>query len=317
MLISIIIPVYNGEKYLYQCIKTLKEQTYNEWEAIFINDGSNDSTLSILDNSSKSDNRIKVFTQENKGAAAARNYGIEVANGDFITFLDVDDSLNENFLYTMIKEFDNDYIDIVVGTFNILHSNGTIISCKKIKSDLMKGIDFLKKVLSGWYGWELWGKMFRKKLFNNKPICPKDLRIGEDASVFIQIASNASYVKAINIPLYNYIQYTSSVSHIISEKHAEETLKAAFFIEEYLKTKNYFNDIKKETNGMVLLHYSNSTRRAFLSIKNKLIKKIYKENFNIGALMCIPTKKAIYICISLFFALINIPFIKIIRKIYL
>src|SRR5690606_18456015 len=88
--ISVIIPVYNGEKYLENCIKSLQNQTLKEIEFIFINDGSNDNTLSIL-KKYENDPRIKVFSQINKGVSAARNKGIQKATGEYIGFLDCDD----------------------------------------------------------------------------------------------------------------------------------------------------------------------------------------------------------------------------------
>ena len=113
MLVSFVIPVYNGSHFIKQCIHTLLNQTYTHWEAIFINDGSNDNTQELLSRESGSDHRIKVYHQTNQGAAAARNKGIELASGNYITFLDVDDTLSEVFLDTLIKQISNE-IDIEI-----------------------------------------------------------------------------------------------------------------------------------------------------------------------------------------------------------
>ena len=107
MLISIIIPVFNIDKYIEQCIESVINQTLNDIEIICVNDGSTDNSLNILKKYEQIDTRIKVFNQENKGAGAARNKGLEIARGDYIYFLDGDDYI-EPFalekLYTQITQ---------------------------------------------------------------------------------------------------------------------------------------------------------------------------------------------------------------------
>ena len=109
---SLIIPVYNCEKYLLQCIDSIMNQSYNKFEAIFIDDGSNDGSLKILKDYSKKDKRIKVFSQKNSGVSCARNVGIDNAKYEYILFVDSDDILNEkaleyyNFLINTHSEFD-------------------------------------------------------------------------------------------------------------------------------------------------------------------------------------------------------------------
>ena len=135
---------------------TLLNQKYTHWEAIFINDGSNDNTQELLIRESNLDNRIKVFQQTNQGAAVARNKGIELSSGDYITFLDVDDTLSELFLDTLTKQVSNE-IDIIVCSFNIIKEN-KIIKRKKYTPRVFSKLEYLKKVLTGHAGWELWGK---------------------------------------------------------------------------------------------------------------------------------------------------------------
>ena len=105
--ISIIVPVYNTEKYLSKCLNSLIKQTYKDIEIIVVNDGSKDKSLEIAKKIAKQDNRIKVFNKENGGLSSARNFGIEKASGEYIGFVDSDDYIKENMfeiLYNMIKE---------------------------------------------------------------------------------------------------------------------------------------------------------------------------------------------------------------------
>lgn len=292
-LISIIIPIYNGVKYLNQCFQALRSQTYNDWEAIFVNDGSTDSSLPLLQELSDKDPRMKVYNQSNQGAAKARETGITKAKGDFITFLDVDDTIPSDYLSSTIELFTED-IDIVTTGFNIINE-GRITKKKTLNKTVLKRTEYLKKVLTGQYGWELCGKIYRKQLFDYSVQTPKNIRIGEDAIVFLQLVSHAQCIKIVDKPLYNYIQYEKSASHIQTPKYAEETLQAGFFIESILKRYDFYPKIRKEIDAMFLLFYSNSTRKAYLGKNHPLVQQIFKEHYNIKALCLLPICKGIYI----------------------
>ena len=292
-MITLIIPIYNGAGYLTQCFQTLSEQVYENWEAIFVNDGSTDSSLSILQTLSSKDPRIKIYNQKNQGAAKARETGITQAKGDFVTFLDVDDTIPPNYLSSMMERFTEE-TDIVATGFNIL-CEGKITKKKILNKETLNRTEYLKKVLTGKYGWELCGKIYRKRLFDYPIQTPKGIRIGEDAAVFLQLVSHARRVQVIDKPLYNYIQYQKSASHVQSTKYAEETLQAGFFIESVLKEYDFYPEIKKEIDSMFLLFYSNSTRKAYLGKTHPLVQEILKKHFTLKALRLLPIYKSIYI----------------------
>ena len=115
--ISIIVPVYNVEKYLERCIRSIISQTYSNWEAILIDDGSTDSSGELCDEIAKIDGRIKVFHKQNEGLGITRNYGIRHADGDYIFFLDSDDFIEKNALMTLCKKAIETDSDIVIGNF--------------------------------------------------------------------------------------------------------------------------------------------------------------------------------------------------------
>lgn len=292
-LYSIIIPCYNAEDYIDKCIKSIQKQTFPHWEAIFVNDGSSDNTQIILETYAKNDLRIKIHTQENKGAAKARELGISKASGKYITFLDVDDTLEDN-AFRRINEIIIKDPDIIVSGFNIIKSQKVIKKTKTSFNEL-NSISYLKKVLTGECGWELCGKFYKIELFDSTIHSPSDFRIGEDAAVFIQIISKAKLIIGLNYPTYNYIQHSQSISHIKNKKLAEETLQAAFFIEKYLKCTPFYVDIKKEISAMFLLFYSNSSFKYPLKRTHHYIKKIYNNHLNWKSLFIIPRIKSIYI----------------------
>ena len=111
--VSIIIPVFNGEKYLKKCLDSVKSQIYNDFEVIIINDGSTDNTSKIIE-TYLTDKRFKVINQDNRGIGFSRNIGIKKAKGEYIVFLDSDDYIEFNFLEKMVYKIKTDNLDMVV-----------------------------------------------------------------------------------------------------------------------------------------------------------------------------------------------------------
>ena len=110
IMISVIIPIYNTEKYLCQCIESVLIQSYPKFELLLINDGSKDRSGEICDEYAKKDNRIKVFHKENGGVSSARNLGLDNANGDYICFIDADDYVGKRYLEIHLPDNDEDFI---------------------------------------------------------------------------------------------------------------------------------------------------------------------------------------------------------------
>lgn len=294
-LISVIIPCYNSQPYIETCVNSLKVQGLSNWEAIFVNDGSKDGSLGVLETYAVQDSRIKVYSQINQGAAKAREYGISKATGIYIMFLDVDDTLDSGAFELIKNKIEkNEDADIFVACFNIVKDN-KLLKSTRIFFDELDKISYLKKVLTGRCGWELWGKIYRKGLFDDSIKTPINIRIGEDAAIFIQIVSKAERIKGINYPIYNYIQYSQSASHIRSKKYAEETLNAGVFIEDYLTKQPFYCKIKDEISAMLLLFYSNSSFKWPLDRKNDLVKSIRKNHLRILPLFKISFPKSLYV----------------------
>ena len=116
--ISVIVPVYNMEKYLAECLDSVLAQTFTDFEVICVNDGSSDGSAKILAHYAEKDQRIRILTQENKGLSGARNTGLDNAKGEYISFLDSDDTLPANALETMIKITEEANVPVVVSESN-------------------------------------------------------------------------------------------------------------------------------------------------------------------------------------------------------
>lgn len=294
-LISIIIPCYNASKFINRCIDSITKQIWTDWEIVCINDGSKDNTLKILEELSEQNSKIKVYTQKNQGAAAARANGILKSTGKYIIFLDADDTLDKDALSIFMDKTKYDDYDIVCAGFNIIKNNKTIKQTH-IKFETIDNISYLKKILTGKCGWELCGKMFKKELFTKTPISlPQNIRLVEDGAVFIQLVCNSKIIGGHYKPLYNYIQNENSATHVKSIEYAIETLKAGLFIESFLKDQSFYSKIKKQISSFFLLLYSTSTRRYYLSRNNDYLKYILNNHYSFNALKNIPFIKALYV----------------------
>ena len=120
-LITIIVPIYNVEKYLRECIESICRQTYRNIEIILINDGSNDNSAKICDEYKEKDSRIKVIHKENGGVSSARNKGLEIAKGAYITFVDGDDYIDEKYCEKLLKNLKENNVECVLCGFNRIY----------------------------------------------------------------------------------------------------------------------------------------------------------------------------------------------------
>lgn len=201
-LVSIIIPVFNVEKYISKCLYSAISQTYKNLEIIIINDESTDSTPEICKKFSKSDDRIKIYFQKNSGPSVARNLGLKKCNGKYFFFLDSDDSLDKNLIKHMVLFAEKENVQI---TFC-----GTTYEGKKNKSELpkkdvkMSNLDVVRMCLRNKDGilHSPWGKLFRseqKKFIK----FPQDMKYYEDEYIIYDVILQST-TGVISKDTYNY-----------------------------------------------------------------------------------------------------------------
>lgn len=215
--ISVIVPVYNTEDYLEKCITSIISQTYKNLEIIIIDDGSTDSSSKICDELSKTDNRIIVIHQKNKGVSEARNTALEISHGDLIAFIDSDDYI------------DNNYFEILTKTME--QENATSVFCRCIieddKGNLLNNIQSYNKDLSvrnnniNFFENNGFRAVVRSKLYKRDVIIRENnfikfsskLCIGEDSLFAAQVLMNESCITICKKPMYHWVQHTESVTH--------------------------------------------------------------------------------------------------------
>lgn len=212
MKVSIIVPVYNCEKYIKKCIESIINQTYHNWELILIDDGSKDKSYIICEEYSKSDERIFVLKQDNQGAGVARNYGIDKAVGDYIMFCDADDFFEQNCLEIFVENILKSNVDLVISGYNEFKYdlNGNILICHKnnamnIKVDTKEEvrkfyIPLYRKALNQ----APWAKIYNLKIIKENNIRFGDYRRCQDTIFNVKYYDYISNIIVIPNRLYNY-----------------------------------------------------------------------------------------------------------------
>lgn len=208
--VSIIVPAYNAEKILPKCLDSILSQTYKDFEVILINDGSKDRTGEVADGYVAKDDRIKVIHKTNGGVSSARNEGLKIAAGEWVTFIDADDWVEPEFIANMITGQDT---DIIVGGYHSI-GNGEIEE-RKYTSKLITGGEMsavFKKHLTDMTFLCPWGKLFKHDIIRQNGLCfNTDMRIGED-TVFV----------------WNYLAYCNRLSFVGGQNYNYQTEKADF-----------------------------------------------------------------------------------------
>lgn len=293
-MISIIIPVFNAENYVRNNFYNLLKQKFNNFEVIYINDGSSDNTESILNELVERDSRFSFYTINNRGACAARIIGVRKSKFDYVTFLDIDDYLDEFFLEILYENILEKKADIVCCGFVLIKGKSEIKKLN-IKPGFYLKESYLVELLRN-SGWEMCAKLYKKSLFDGVELPNRKLLIGEDAFLFFQVVLSAKSILVVDYFLYYYNIHVGSTSHIKSLKTVEDGL----YVAEYLSKKIEGIADRKDIDTMVLLFYSNSLRRGFLPRSNPYFQ-IVRESFSLGGLCGLPVKKIFFVFIMYIF----------------
>ena len=206
--VSVIVPVFNTEKYISECIDSILAQTFTDWELILVDDGSKDNSGKICDEYATKDSRVRVLHQPNGGVTSARSNGVKNAKGEWITFVDADDTLPEDALKMMIEKVD-DNTDIVVGRYDD-RTYPVDMSLDEYRRCCISG----RRVHSGPVA-----RFFRSCLFNDSTFdIPREIIRGEDLIMNVRLAfATETPPVLLDKKVYNYRQNENSVMH--TSKH--------------------------------------------------------------------------------------------------
>lgn len=211
-LVSIVIPVHNCEQYIEKCLNSILQQTYGNLEIITINDGSTDQSKEKIENVSKTDERIKVFNQENKGVSVARKLGCQHATGKYITFIDGDDYIASDYIETFVQVAEETQSDLCVCGYTMVDTNGKNLYQSVPKGQYIRNQheEYPYRILATWarfYRVDLWEKHNIQYAEDNRETRAEDLPI---ALLTNAVAKNIQCVKQSG---YFYVQHKESARH--------------------------------------------------------------------------------------------------------
>lgn len=287
-LVSIIVPVFNAEKYICRCLDSISSQTYINFEVILIDDGSTDISGHICDDYSQKDKRFRVIHQENSGVASARQIGLEESQGEYVIHADPDDWVEPNWIEVLYNTAVKEGTDITMCDFIREEKNASKVVRQKPTS--LHTVDILNDFLTGTLWGICWNKLVRKdcfKLFDTQFI--KEMNLWEDLYVFTDLVLKGATVSYVSLPLYHYDCFSNSESivrkpslkHIYSMKiyikHFEKFLSDNIYSEGFYEKKKLMK-IRCFRTG---IQNSYLLKNTFPEINSRFVKE---NNFKISKL---------------------------------
>lgn len=277
-LVSVIVPVYNAEKYIKRCIESILNQTCNDLELILIDDGSPDNCGAICDEYATKDSRIKVFHQNNGGVCAARNTGLDHAVGEYISFVDSDDYLESNALEILYGDIVSHNADISCALM-IGDSNQDVSNLGSGLYEVWQGKDALKQaLLDNRFSYSVWAKMFKTDLLNNTRF-EEGRKIHEDSFFVFFCFLKEPTVVVRNVGIYNYELNLDSASHAaFSEKFFDilyfANKKKELVNKKYPEFQVEVNNIIVKANLAMLHAFCNTSDKKYKNDINQCVKTV-------------------------------------------
>ncbi|EJT5929238.1 TPA: glycosyltransferase family 2 protein [Clostridium perfringens] len=246
-LVSIIIPMYNAEKYIERCLDSVLVQTYNNIEVIIIDDGSIDSSLKKVQ--CISDKRLKLYCKTNGGVSSARNFGIEKARGEFLLFVDADDYIDSKMVEELINEVNEENTLIFCNNDEIWKNR---VDKRNLFSDVKRRLDkndVLREIASGRAGLVCSKLVNKKIIIENNIKFDEKLSIGEDQIFFLKVAEHTEKFKYVNKSLY-YYDRTNEYSATL--KYQENLYENFFRLQNQVKLIFLRNKLNSEEDNRLL-----------------------------------------------------------------
>jgi len=256
MTYSIIIPIYNQELYLRECLNSIKDQTFTDFECIMVDDGSTDSSAKICGEYTAIDQRFILIKQQNHGVSSARNAALKVASGDYICFCDSDDFYNKDFLQSNIAYMSDGQADMCICGYHRLNPDGFSVCLPESKSELVSNKVFdlvlFDKACNGY----LWNKIFKRDIIIKHCLqLDESIFIMEDTLFTMEYLTHCNIVRFNPKNLYAYRIHPNSVIH----QHCKITVKnvsslwSMIMIFDILRSNGLERSVIKKLTGIILM----------------------------------------------------------------
>lgn len=286
--VSVIIPVYNAQQYLRQCLDSICQQTLQEIEIICVDDGSTDSSLHILQDYAKADSRIQILTQKNRGAGAARNHGLRAAKGLYLSFLDADDFFEANMLEEAVKGIEAYEADFVVFESDQYHMDTNsyikpswVVRHKDIPPYMpFSYLSLTDNVFKTFVGWA-WDKLYRKSFIDNHNLWFQEQRTSNDLLFVFSALVLAKRIAVIDKILAHQRRGGKESLSVTREKSWHCFYDALIALRKRLKDENIYWKLEQDFINYAL-HFSLWNLRTLAEptkqlLKEQLCKEWFKE----------------------------------------
>lgn len=312
--ISVIIPCYNVEKYIETCLESVLSQTYLNWEAVIVDDGSTDRTGVIADNYSSSDDRFRVFHKSNGGLADARNFGLSRATGEYLLFLDSDDFLMPGAMRALAECAAHGNSDIVVGDFVHVDEKGIVPDAIIVQEDLSNhaisqtGKKTLQDIYaSKYHGLNLaaWGKLFRCCLFSEHNIAFPKGKVHEDIATTFKLFYFAEKVTIVSDMAYAYRIRSGSIMHSTFDTRFQDALSATreqiCFFRDHQEKELYQMAVNNHIRHLIGVKYRLFRAKDMTEQEKKdIVKALSKEAIELLSTTDLPfIKKSVYMAAAI------------------
>lgn len=247
MKVSIIVPIYNVQIYLRECLESLINQAFDDYEIILINDGSTDNSGTIAEEYENNYKNIILINTMNSGLSSARNTGIKNANGEYLVFVDSDDYVSSDYISSLYNSIIKDDSDIAICSFERIKNSENEIEIIELNENISyTNIDILENILSGTLQCHAWNKMYKRELFLLNKIDYPIGKLYEDISTLIKLVIKSKRISFINKPLYKYRIREGSITYRKGKKEAKDYIYAIDDVNRIIKSCGLMDKLSKE-----------------------------------------------------------------------
>ena len=245
--ISVIVPIYNVEKYIDKCLKTIQYQTFTDFEVLLINDETPDKSMEIAKKYCDSDERFKIFNKKNGGLSDARNYGIAHAKGEYIVFIDSDDYLHKDYLYVLYHECVDNDADMSYCRFKYSYFNTGITCPMPINAgkEVMKTRDALNILIRDNYLRSYaWNKMYKRSLFTDNHIT-YPIMYFEDIATSGRVLYHANKIAISDRYLYYYVKRFGSIMSTMDARKINDYIRSVLIVRNHIQQQGLYEYYQK------------------------------------------------------------------------
>lgn len=260
-MISVIVPIYNVAEYLPKCIESVINQSYKNLEIILVDDGSPDRCPEICDEYAKKDKRIKAIHKKNGGLSDARNAGLEIAKGEYISFIDSDDYINEHMYEDMLSAIENADADLCICGYDRVNDDGEICSSSHFKNAVLSQNDAFEMLVQGNVFFIVaWNKLYKRIVFDK--LLFRKGKIHEDEFIMHHVYGECNKIVTLEKAYYYYLVRETSITGVV-----KGNVKQLDYVESYIDRIDYFHDEEQEHFASRLLPI---TINLFITVKNRI-----------------------------------------------